>query len=216
MSADRLLKSSKMWSKFHRKKWRSSIVRNSWKIPNQSPVPGRFRHSSLIPSRLCSYRLVRLKAKQDEEPAPTTTHTIDQNQTLTTLPAAATANTALVYPPNPNLRTVGYIQSDIPPHVMFASQQQQQPTAQMPTQTSLFPAPMPVSYPTQQPLTIPGANIYGYQQYWARQRSGRRNCDIWHFIQNKSFIVKKETHCTGHRMIRYGFILIFLLHWGHL
>ncbi|CAF0911978.1 unnamed protein product [Adineta steineri] len=57
-------------------------------------------------------------------------------------PAAATT-TSLVYPPQPTMNTVGYIQSSVPPHLMFNSQQ---PLQISPQQMSTQPTAQPVTY----------------------------------------------------------------------
>ena len=126
------------------------------------PIPQHWHFSSS--------RLVHLKAHHEEDPPPSTTTYVPSQPRQTTIPATnpqPSAATTLVYPPQPNLRTVGYFQSDIPPHIMLQSQQ----NLHIPTQTSIHQPStinqIPVTYPfsTQQPQTIPPAALYGYRQY---------------------------------------------------
>ena len=76
--------------------------------------------------------------------------------------------TSLVYPPQANMRTVGYIQSTIPPHIMFKSQQPLQIPAQQISnnpmlQSSPYTDPPPIQTPTYQ-MAPPSTYHYPQQQ----------------------------------------------------
>lgn len=113
-------------------------------------------------------RLVRLKAN-DDETASTNTQQRSANQQVNRKPLATPTATTLVYPPQSNLRTVGYIESDIPPHIMLQGQQMNTNTQSSiftnvsNPQPSGYPFDPATTYPSQQPQTIP-YSLYGYRQ----------------------------------------------------
>jgi hypothetical protein len=88
----------------------------------------------------------QLQAQPQQQPSAIPTMTgqyyLPQQQIQTTTFTHPTAQgpttpaTALVYPPQPNMHTVGYIQSSVPPHIMFSNQQTLQlPPSQTPQTT---------------------------------------------------------------------------------
>jgi hypothetical protein len=76
----------------------------------------------------------------------------------------AAPSTTLVYPPQTNLRTVGYIESDIPPHIMLKSPEAMQMAAQNMIPSSSIPPntyqmQQQSAYPTHQSGTMPSLSV---------------------------------------------------------
>lgn len=121
----------------------------------------RKKQPQSILNSLVFLRLVHLKSEDDQgeyaqEPQQRDTF-IPANQSTVTSPGSTTA---LVYPPQSNARTIGYIKSTIPPHIMLKNQQNilnqttqptllNPPSHQTPTYQTLQPIPSPYN-PTPQ------------------------------------------------------------------
>ncbi|UJR27217.1 hypothetical protein I4U23_008513 [Adineta vaga] len=93
-------------------------------------------HGTFLPQQQVTYTPAASYAPQQQSTQTTTfTHNHLQQPTTTT---------TMVYPPQPNMHTLGYIQSSIPPHLMFNTQQPLQlPTAQTTTTTPYNFIPQP-------------------------------------------------------------------------
>lgn len=120
-----------------------------------------------------------MKAQEDEDVPSTTYVPSGHYQTVTRATPTITSNpignsqsvategatTALVYPPQSNLRTVGYIQSDIPPHIMLQSQQPIQIPQQANTQTMTSAVPTNFQYSNQPTIQAANAAVPAGFQY---------------------------------------------------
>ncbi|CAF2627928.1 unnamed protein product [Rotaria sp. Silwood2] len=70
----------------------------------------------------------------------------EQSVTIPSTTFEQPASTTLVYPPQPNMRTVGYIESTVPPHVMFNSKNPLQiPAHQVSNDPMMQPTPYDLS-----------------------------------------------------------------------
>jgi len=123
MYVDQHRKSSKISSKFRPKKSKLLNEKNFSKIQNQSRDPSKtLTHSQSITSFLF-FRLVHLKSHDDHQGEYA--YETEQRDTFVSVDPSnqQPTTTALVYPPQPNARTIGYIKSTVPPHIMLKSQQ---------------------------------------------------------------------------------------------
>ncbi|CAF0800771.1 unnamed protein product [Rotaria sordida] len=76
----------------------------------------------------------------------------EYSQQTTTMPSTTfqqSPGTTLVYPPQSNMRTVGYIESTVPPHMMFNSKNPLQISAKQISNDPMI-QPTPYDYPSQQ------------------------------------------------------------------
>lgn len=104
-------------------------------------------------------KVIRLKSDDDQgeygyEPQQRDVFIPANQSNLQQTTNSAGSTTTLVYPPQPNARTIGYIKSTIPPHIMLNSQQNSINQTTQPTLLNAPPAQTPV-YQTLQPAGSP-------------------------------------------------------------